>query len=174
MANQFGGNNHGQRTTRSMRVFQFASAMAFSIWLLFQINHQFDNQRHHRNEENISIQDSGALLLGRKVNLGFMAGGLVQYKEERPYHDDNDIAGYSEKTEKLMREAKESLIGEDSVGFALIVEKTGNGKVQDGGVVTYEGNVFEDENGVPPDVSGVYLMKSEDDIQNASATLGTL
>ncbi|XP_030526496.1 uncharacterized protein LOC115738118 [Rhodamnia argentea] len=169
MANQSGVDSHGQRTTQSRGLFQFALAMAFGIWLLFQINHQFDNQRHHQNKENMSIQDSAALLLGRKVNPGFMVGGLVH-----SYRGDNDIAGNSEKIKKLMREAREGLIGEGSVGFALIVERTGDGEVQDGGAVTYKGNVFEDENGVPPDVSGVYLMKSEEDSRNVSAGLGAL
>ncbi|KAL3748165.1 hypothetical protein ACJRO7_009404 [Eucalyptus globulus] len=133
MANQSGNNNHKQRAGRSRRIFQFV------------------------NEENTSIPDSGPLLLGRKVNLGFMAGGLVPYYEEHSYRGDNDIAGESERTEKLIGEAREGLICEESV---------------DGGVVTYEGNVFVDENEVPPDVSGVYAMKSEDD--NASAALDTL
>lgn len=173
MANQSGNDNHGQRAGRSRRVFQFAVATMFSIWLLFQINHQFDSQRHRQNEENISIPDSGALLLGRKVNLGFMAGGLVPHNEEHSYLGNNDIAGESEKTEELIGEAREGLIREESVGFPkLIIEVTGDGRVRDGGAVTYEGNVFADENGVPPDVSGVYAMKSEDDI--ASAALDTL
>ncbi|KAL3748152.1 hypothetical protein ACJRO7_009391 [Eucalyptus globulus] len=149
MANQSGNDNHKQRTGRSRRIFQFV------------------------NEENISILDSGMLLLGRKVNLGFMAGGLVPYYEEHSYRGDNDIAGERERTEKLIGEAREGLIREESVGFPkLIVEVTGNGRVRDGGVVTYEGNAFVDENEVPPDVSGVYAMKSEDD--NASAALDTL
>ncbi|KAI3411543.1 uncharacterized protein J3R85_017839 [Psidium guajava] len=168
MANQSGGNNHGQRTTQPRRLCQFALAMAFSMWLLFQINRQFDDQRHGQNEENMSIQDSGMLRLGRKANLGLMVGGLVH-----PYR--SDIAGNSEeKTEKLMREARQGLIGEDSVGFAWIVERTGDGEAQDGGAVAYEGNVFEDENGVPPDVGGLYSTKSEDDSRNASAGIGTL
>ncbi|KAF8027586.1 hypothetical protein BT93_E0485 [Corymbia citriodora subsp. variegata] len=171
MANQSGNDNHGQRATRSRRVLQFATAMAFSIWLLFQINSQFG---HPQNEENISIQDTGALLLGRKVNLGFITGGLVKNDRESSYGGDNDIAGNSEKTERLIREAKEGLIGEDSVGFALIVEKTGDGDVQDGGAVTYIGNVFADENGVPPDASGLYSMTSEDSSKIASAGLDTL
>jgi len=90
-----------------------------------------------------------------------MAGGLVPYYEEHSYRGDNDIAGESERTEKLIGEAREGLIREESIGFPkLIVEVTGNGRVRDGGAVTYEGNVFVDENEVPPNVSGVYVMKS--------------
>ncbi|KAL3716820.1 hypothetical protein ACJRO7_008404 [Eucalyptus globulus] len=137
MANQSGNNNHRQRAGRSRRTFLFV------------------------NGENISIPDSGSLLLGRKVNLGFMAGGLVPYYEEHSYRDDNDIAGESERIEKLIGEAREGLIREESIGFPkLIVEVTSNGRVRDGGAVTYEGNVFMDENEVSPNVCGVYAMKS--------------